>query len=641
MAATYLIPGQEVTVDNKHYQIDRYLNDGELQLIEIRTKKAIQLSTTKVLKKIVNGEMQCIANGSRYVPEHIPDGKGKRVVALLEFYSKGQQHEMKVRRAFIESYFRRYGDVRSIKVIGRGLKELWDVQWGKTPSPSAVARWIKRYVEAGRDIRALCPSHFLKGNRTKRYDPFVIEACHTALRKVYLKPERGSIKLAHTEAANLILRENLMRPESAKLPIPAKAMLVSMVKALPAYDVHAARFGKSAADHKFRNAVHSAPVEGPLWRVEIDHTQLDIIVVHPISGVVLERPWITLIIDVYSRCILGFSLSFDPPSHMTVARALKMALLPKVDIKKRWPSVNGHWPMFGLMQDLVADNGLEFHGASLEDVCDILGINLSYCPRKKGWWKAVIERAIGTLNRNVTDGLPGRTFSSIDEKGDYQPHTKATLSIEALEEIIVKWIVDIYHEEVHETLGRRPRLVWEQEVNLEDIPIVTNTHELDAIMGIVEKRSLTHKGIEINSLRYNCDELGAFRQKAGDVKDIKVKWDPEEMGHIHVMPVDGSLIKVPVVEFYKDYAVGISNYQHEHYKAYGKKNLTELDNDEQLFAAKAELQNFAENEFQKIKTRSRAQQEKPKQVQVDNVISEPIIESIPNFGARKSNRKDK
>lgn len=561
---------------------------------------------------------------------------------------------MKIRRTYIEEYFKRCGDKRSIEVIRNDLKVFWDKEWGTKPHPSSVARWIKCYVEAGRDIRALAPSHFLKGNRFKRYDPFIIEACQLAIKKIYLKAERGSIDLTFREAKDLIKRENLLRPDNLKLSIPAKAMISSLVKALPAYDVYAARYGKSAADHKFRNAVHSAPVDAPLKRVEIDHTQLDIILVHPISGLVIGRPWITLVIDVYSRCILGFSISFDPPSHMTVARALKMALLPKVNIKDRWPIVNGEWPMFGLMFDLIVDNGLEFHGMSLENVCYILDINISYCPRKKGWWKAVIERSIGTLNRNVTDGMAGRTFSSIDEKGDYQPQNKAVLSIESLEQIIAKWIVDIYHETVHETIGRKPRSVWEQDVSLEDIPIITNIHELDAIMGRVDTRDLTTKGIEINNLRYNSDELGAFKDKFGDIKDITIKWDPEEMGYIHVLPADGSLIKVPVIPLYQDYAVGISKYQHDHYREYGKKYLTELDDDEQLFTAKAELQDFAQSESKKVinskkklkrlaaqsaKTKSKAQQEYVKSAQMTRYIPDTNTDIIPNFEAKISDRR--
>lgn len=653
MGTTYLIPGEEFMMDKNKYQIDRYVDD-ELQLIDVKTKRATQIRVDEVIEKISNGEIQVIDRRSRYVPESISNGKDKKIAAHLEFYSKSLQDLMKVRRTYIEGYFKRCGDKRSTEVIKNDLNAFWDKQWGSIPHPSSVARWIKRYIESGRDIRSLAPSHFLKGNRTARYDKFIIEACQLALKKIYLKPERGSINLTYTEVVDQILRENLMRPDSHKLAKPSKALLNSLIKDLPAYDVYAARYGKSAADHKFRNAVHSAPVEGPLRRVEVDHTQLDIIVVHPVSGIVLGRPWITLIIDVYTRCILGFTISFDPPSHMVVARALKMALLPKVNIKSRWPIVSREWPMFGLMMDLVADNGLEFHGMSLEDVCYTLGINISYCPRKKGWWKAVIERAIGTLNRNVTDGMPGRTFSSIDEKGDYEPQKNAVLSIEALEQIIAKWIVDIYHETVHETLGRKPRSVWEQEVNIQDIPIVTNVHELDAIMGIVEKRALSTKGIEINNLRYNCDELGGLLDKFGTIQELTIKWNPEEMGHIHVLPNNGSFIKVPVISFYEDYAVGISHYQHEHYKAYGKKYLTELDDDQQLFQAKAKLHEYALNESQKTinskkklkrlaaqsaKTKSKAQQEQIIPALTASYVPDTKDDIIPNFKARNSDRR--
>ena len=473
MSIAYLSHGQELSINNKSYQIERHI-DKEIQLIEANSKRVIQMPYEKILSKLVCGEITLEAKGPRYIPEHLSTKKGERISAFLEFYPEELAKEMKIRRTFIESFLRRYGDIRSQKTIAIGLKELWNLTWGKLPHPATVARWIKRYIEAGRDIRALCKAHFLKGNRSQRFDDMVINFCQAAIKKVYLKPERGSIQLTLTEAIRHIDYENQLRPEDTQFTWPTKTFITSLVKDLPAYDVHAARYGKSAAEHKFRNAVNSVNTSRPLERVEVDHTRMDLIVVDPATGITLGRPWLTLVIDHYSKCILGFNLSFDSPSHMTVARALKMALKPKVNINNRWPSIKGEWPMFGMMQNLVVDNGLEFHGMSLEDACLMMGINISYCPRKKGWWKATVERAIGTLNRSVSDGLPGRTFSSIKEKADYKAEQKAILPLEVLEEMIAKWIVDIYHETVHESLGKKPSSVWKEKIDLADIPMVIN-----------------------------------------------------------------------------------------------------------------------------------------------------------------------
>lgn len=46
-------------------------------------------------------------------------------------------------------------------------------------------------------------------------------------------------------------------------------------------------------------------------------------------GELLSRPWLTTVIDTYSRWIMGINLGFDAPSSQLVALALRQAILPK------------------------------------------------------------------------------------------------------------------------------------------------------------------------------------------------------------------------------------------------------------------------------------------------------------------------
>ena len=55
----------------------------------------------------------------------------------------------------------------------------------------------------------------------------------------------------------------------------------------------------------------------------IDHTELDVELRSLATGHALGRPWMTLLVDAFSRRILGLYLTFDPPSYrscMTVLR---------------------------------------------------------------------------------------------------------------------------------------------------------------------------------------------------------------------------------------------------------------------------------------------------------------------------------
>ena len=60
----------------------------------------------------------------------------------------------------------------------------------------------------------------------------------------------------------------------------------------------------------------------------------------------LDRPWLTTVIDTYSRCIVGINLGFDAPSSKLVALALRHAILPKkYSSDYRWYE---DWPTSGV-----------------------------------------------------------------------------------------------------------------------------------------------------------------------------------------------------------------------------------------------------------------------------------------------------
>lgn len=49
----------------------------------------------------------------------------------------------------------------------------------------------------------------------------------------------------------------------------------------------------------------------------MDHTRADFFVVVDVGGLrMLGRPWLTVLIDVHSRCVVGWVLSFEPPSPL-------------------------------------------------------------------------------------------------------------------------------------------------------------------------------------------------------------------------------------------------------------------------------------------------------------------------------------
>lgn len=116
------------------------------------------------------------------------------------------------------------------------------------------------------------------------------------------------------------------------------------VKKLPAYQVMRSRKGSYLADVEF-NAIgsHKRPTR-IMERVEIDHTQLDLILLDDDLLVPLGRPCLTLLIDSYSHCVVGFNLSFNQPGYESVRNALLSCIPQRTMLKKntRASSTNGH-----------------------------------------------------------------------------------------------------------------------------------------------------------------------------------------------------------------------------------------------------------------------------------------------------------
>jgi len=179
--------------------------------------------------------------------------------------------------------------------------------------------------------------------------------------------------------------------------------------------------------------------------VEVHQAKLDLIVVD--HGMTKGRPWLSLAIDVYSKCIVGIYISFVPPSSHSVIQCLKHAMSQKEYVKKKYPSVKHTWDDYGIIETVIVDNRKEFHSKDFRDACLQMGIVIQYAPVKCFWHKPAFERFFGTLNTNLLQHRSGTT--NILEKDEYDSTRNAVISYEQFEEIVHKWIVDVYHQDKH------------------------------------------------------------------------------------------------------------------------------------------------------------------------------------------------
>src|SRR4029434_1766900 len=119
--------------------------------------------------------------------------------------------------------------------------------------------------------------------------------------------------------------------------------------------------------------------------------------------------------DVYSRMVAGFYVSFDPPGAMAVGLCLAHTILPK----ETWLAkcdIATAWPVWGVMQVVHADNAKEFHGRMVQKACENYGIDLHWRPVAQPHYGGHIERLLGTLSRDI-HALPGATIANRGERG--------------------------------------------------------------------------------------------------------------------------------------------------------------------------------------------------------------------------------
>ncbi|TXC82451.1 Mu transposase C-terminal domain-containing protein [Paraburkholderia azotifigens] len=594
MATRTFHAGAQVRIDGSAATLLRKLSDGKWQVEDDRSKRITEYSLNQLYSLYLQNRL--VFSGRLPAPFSRPH--------LPEAHAKDADWELaKIRRLYVIAIIEIPTWSPAVIIA---IKNVWSriQQPRNIPGETTVYRWKRRFLNAGRDIRSLLPADALKGNKTNRYPDEVMAFVSGAIEHTFLTLERNTVQDTLDDAKYRVIQENKLRPRSDQLPLPTYWVVKAAIDAIPAFDRYAARHGRTAAEKKFRAVLGHRTTQAPLERAEIDHTPLDLFVIDDDTLMPLGRPYATACIDDYTRCVLGFYISFEPPSHFTAARCLKQAFMPKTEFLQTYPGIRSQWLAHGVPIELIVDNAREFHSASFENACLSQGTSIEYAPRKKAWFKGKIERFLRSANAEIAHGNPGTTFSNIFDKEDYDPAKFAVVRFSTLKEIAYTWIADVYHQRTHRTLGVPPELMWANSIHPEDIPVPEDPLSLDFILGQCEERTLTHKGIELHELYYNSPDLTILRENLGDQLRVEIRVDNSDLGHIVVLAPDKSeTYKVPCLK--ADYATGLSLWQHRVCKRFANRSL-ETYNAEAWLEAKARIRQLVENEFMYKARRTRA-----------------------------------
>jgi len=362
---------------------------------------------------------------------------------------------------------------------------------------TSLYRWLRRFKSQGVISALVDKKRGWKSDRS-RLDPRIIEVIDDVINKVYLNKRRYSI--------NKVILEVQIQCENHNLPKPHANTIRKRINKLSAKKVLTRRGMGNKYKNELKPAAGKFPdADYPLAVIQIDHTPVDLIIVDDESRKPIGRPWITVAIDVFSRCITGYYVGLEAPNANSVAMCISHSILPKSGWLTKHGITDTSWDVFGFPGKIHVDNGADFRTETLRRACLEYDIALEFRPVREAQYGGHIERLLGSFMKHVHD-LPGTTFSDVKAKGDYKSEKYAAMTFSELEVWLANLIVRYYHNKVHSTIGMAPVKMWENAIwqeggsGMPPIPEDPFTVELD-FMPLFE-RTVQKNGVSIDGIRY-------------------------------------------------------------------------------------------------------------------------------------------
>ena len=302
-------------------------------------------------------------------------------------------------------------------------------------------------------------------------------------------------------------------------------------------------YGEDSVKHEQRiwdTFVHLAA--RPLQYVFADHHLLKLFVVDEETRTELDRLWLTVLIDAYSRSILGFALCYEAPCIESLQLALRHAIWPKTSHKEL--GIEREYVPFGIPGQLSLDNAWAHLSHSLESLASsisqngrYISIDLDWRPPYRARYGALIERYFRNLGGKIREHIASAMRSS-DFRDTRNAAKKASLIYSDVYEFIHQVVVQYQHTGHSELGGMTPHEKW-QEAMLAGVPQIP---PLDAAMERrfwrmePRTRQLDQQGVRAFGMHYSSNDLHKAERVGRDGKRVEYtfRYQPYDISRIAV-----------------------------------------------------------------------------------------------------------
>ncbi|MFS0883090.1 Mu transposase C-terminal domain-containing protein [Metabacillus niabensis] len=377
---------------------------------------------------------------------------------------------------------------------------------------------LKPYIEDGIPLRSISEESKVSLRTLQRwYAGYKKDGLFGLARKPVIRKQETSeeivkqveqLLLRHPHASiSFIYRELQATAEKQSQTIPSYSTVYRIVRKIPDRLKYLSSHGTKKYREKYDSLLSiSTDYPNEIWQA--DHTQLDIWVKNSSDNLI--RPWLTLVVDDYTRMIAGYLLSEFPPNSLHTSLAFHHAINRKTEL---------NWPIYGIPDRLYVDHGSDFTSKHLEQVAVAIKCQLHFSevgfPRGRG----KVERLFQTMDQLFFQHMPGHKTTSKKTKH---------LSLDELKSLFHSFLLNTYHERVHSSLKQSPLNVW---YKADIIPRLPDNHEdLDFLLLLLAKpRIVRQDGIHFKGKRYFSPVLQPYMGEF-----VTIRYHPDDLTTIRI-----------------------------------------------------------------------------------------------------------
>lgn len=260
----------------------------------------------------------------------------------------------------------------------------------------------------------------------------------------------------------------------------------------------------------------------PLHMAHLDHTLIDLELLHSYTQLNLGRAYLSTMFDAYSKRVLATYLSYEPPSYRT------LMMLGRECVRR-----------FGRLPGLlVHDGGPEFRSVYFDKLLALYEVIKRARRKSTPRDGNVLERLFGTENVQLFYNMLGNTQLTKENvrlvTKTTDPRQLANWTLPRLYDRVREWAYEVYDNTYHPVLGQTPRQAFALGMSQSgarshryipyDEQFLFNTLPTTA-KG--EAKVDACRGVKINYIYYWHD---VFYQAGVAGNWVPVRYDPENMG---------------------------------------------------------------------------------------------------------------